>query len=193
MQTPVEITWHNTDPMRRVEARINQRMARLEKLFDRIIRCHVVVEAPHHHQRQGNLYEVRLDLGLPGADLSVNRKPGDDNAHVDVMVAVRDAFDAMERQLKRWKDRRSGRPEVQAEPLQGRVVEIDRTAGSGQIVAADGRMVYFHRNAIVSGDFTALEEGDMVELVVDRGDDAVGAHASTVRVISEAAFAVRRG
>lgn len=193
MQTPVEITWHNTDPIHRVEARIDQRLTRLEKLSDRITRCNVVIEAPHQSQRQGNLYEVRLDLAVPGAELSVNRRPGDDNAHADVMVAVRDAFDAMERQLKRWKERHSGRPEVLAEPLTGRVAELDRDAGSGQIAAADGRMVYFHRNAMVSGDFAALEPGDAVELVVDPGEDAAGAHASTVRVISQAAMTVRRG
>lgn len=191
MQTPVEISWHNMEPARHVEARVNQRVARLEKFFGRIVRCHVVVEAPHQRHRQGNRHEVRVEVTVPGGELSVNRSPGDDEAHFDVLVAVRDAFDAMERKLGRWKDQHTGRPEVLAGALQGRVAEIDHGRDFGQITAADGRLVYFHRNAVVGGDFDAMREGDTVELVVDRGEDAQGAHASTVRTISPGAFVER--
>ncbi len=193
MQTPVEITWHNMAPVRHVETRVKQRVARLEKFFGRITRCHVVVEAPHQRHRQGNRYEVRVEVTVPGGELSVNRGPGDDEAHIDVLVAVRDAFDAMERKLGRWKDQHTGRPEEQAGPLQGRIAEIDHDRGCGQIAAADGRLIYFHRNAVVAGDFGEMREGDTVELVVDRGQDAQGAHASTVKAISPGAFVDHRG
>jgi ribosomal subunit interface protein len=193
MQIPAEITWHNMEPARHVAARVNKRVARLEQFFDRITRCNVVVEAAHQRHRQGNCYEVRVDVTVPGGELSVSRKPGDDDAHEDVLVAVRDAFDAMERQLRRWKDQHKGRPEEQAGPLQGRIAEIDHDRDFGQIAAADGRLVYFHRNAVVAGDFDAMRAGDTVELVVDRGEDAEGAHASTVRAISPGAFVERRG
>lgn len=193
MQSPVEIVWHNMDPAPHVEARVNQRIKRLDQFFDRIIGCHVVVEASHQRHRQGNQYEVRLDLTLPGGALSVSRRPGDDHAHFDVLVAVRDAFDAMERQLKRWNEQHKGRPEEQAGPPQGRIAEIDHARDFGQIAAADGRLVYFHRNAVVAGDFDAMNVGDTVEMVVDRGQDAEGAHASTVRAINPAAFVEQRG
>jgi cold shock CspA family protein len=178
MQIPAEITWHNMDPIPHVAKRINHR----------IIRCHVVVEAPHQRHRQGNQYEVRVDVTTPGGQFSIGRRPGDDHAHTRLLVAVRDAFDAMERQLRRWNDEHSGRPEVHAAPLQGRISEIDQNAGSGQIAATDGRLVYFHRNSVVGGKFDELRAGDTVELVVDRGEDAVGAHASTVRPIAAQRF-----
>lgn len=193
MQTPVEITWHNMDPIPHAAKRIDERVERLEQFFGRITRCHVVVEAPHQRRRQGNLYEVRLDVTTPSGDLSINRKPGDDQAHFDLLVAIRDAFDAMERQLRRWKDEHTGRPETHEAPLQGRIAEIDPNAGSGQIATTDGRLVYFHRNSIVGGDFDALAVGSTVELVVDRGQDAVGAHASTVRPIGPQRFIDRPG
>lgn len=193
MQIPVEIAWHNMDPAPHVEKRVNARVERLEQFFDRIMGCHVVVEAPHQRHQQGNQYEVRLSLTLPGGELAVNRNPGNVNAHTDVLVAVRDAFDAMERQLRRWKEEHKGRPEVHAGALQGRVVEIDHKRDFGQIAAADGRLVYFHRNAVVSGDFDGMSVGDTVELVVDRGEDAEGAHASTVRTIAPGAYVERRG
>ena len=40
---------------------------------------------------------------MPGTELAVGNRPGDVNAHTDVHVAVRDAFDAMKRQIRRWK------------------------------------------------------------------------------------------
>ena len=193
MQTPVEISWHNMDQMPHVAKQVGQRAARLDKFFDRITGCHVVVEASHQRHRKGNKYEVRIDLTLPGGELTVSNRPGDDEAHFDVRVAVRDAFDSMERQLKRWKEQHKGRPEEHVGQPQGRIAEIDHAAGSGQIAVADGRLVYFHRNAVVSGDFDQMKVGDAVELVVDRGQDAAGAHASTVRRISPEAFVERRG
>jgi ribosome-associated translation inhibitor RaiA len=36
---------------------------------------------------------------VPGKELVVSRDPGDVHAHKDVYVAIRDAFDAAERQL----------------------------------------------------------------------------------------------
>ena len=110
MQIPAEITWHNMDPIPHAAKRINHRIERLEQFFSRITRCNVVVEAAHQRHRQGNQYEVRLDVTAPGGELSVNRKPGDTQAHTDLLVVIRDAFDAMERQLRRWKDEHSGRP-----------------------------------------------------------------------------------
>lgn len=193
MELPVEIVWHNMDPARHVEARVNERAARLEKFFGRIIRCYVVVEAAHRRHKMGNHYEVRIDVTVPGGELSVNRRPGDDNAHEDVLVAVRDAFDAMERKIRRWKGAHSGRPVSHEAPLQGRITEIDDHAGSGQIATTDGRLVYFHRNALVAGDFDQLSAGDTVELVVDPGEDAAGAHASTVRPIGAQRFVDRPG
>lgn len=193
METPVEITWHNMEPVPHVAKRVDQRIKRLEKFFGRITRCRVVVEAPHQRRRQGNQYEVRVDVTTPGGELSINRKPGDDQAHFDLLVAIRDAFDAMERQLRRWNDEHGGRPEVHATPLQGRIAEIDPNAGSGQIATTDGRLVYFHRNSVVTGDFDALAEGDTVELVVDPGENAKGAHASTVRPITSQRFLDRPG
>jgi len=189
MQTPVEIIWHEMEPAHHVENRVNDRVARLEKFFDRIIGCRVVVEKAHRRHRVGNEFEVRVDVTVPGGILTINRKPGDDHAHFDPLVAVRDAFDAMERKLRRWKDEHSGRPEAPESPmLQGQVAELSPPSDSGQIAVTDGRLVYFHRNAVVNDDFDALKVGDPVELVIAPRDDATNLHASTVRRIGTQEF-----
>ena len=189
METGVEIAFHHMDHSPAVEERVRARIARLEQFHGRLTSCRVVIDAPHKTHRKGNHYEVRLEVHAPSARFVVDRAPGDVNAHEDLMVAVRDAFDAMERQIRRWTEQHSGRPETQAPVLHGRVAEIDGAGGFGQIALTDGRLVYFHRNAVVEGDFDALVEGDPVEIAIDTGDSAKGPHASTVRSVSETRFA----
>ena len=188
MQTGVEIAYHGMEPDAHVEESVGQRVKRLEQFFGRIISCRVIVDAPHRHHRKGNQYAVRLEARVPGAEFSIDKKPGDMNAHHDVLVAIRDAFDAMERRLRRWKEEHSGRPVAHAEPIQGRIAEIRAVEDHGQIATTDGRLIYFHRNAVVGCAFDMLSEGDTVELVIDQGVGEGGPHAITVRPVSTQRF-----
>lgn len=83
-----------------VESRILQKIAKLERFHDRIIDCHVIVEAPHVRHYKGNVFGVRIDLKIGNGDLHVDRDPAVDPAHTDVYVAIRDAFNALTRQLE---------------------------------------------------------------------------------------------
>jgi ribosomal subunit interface protein len=109
MKIPLDISFRNMDPSPAVEARIREKAAKLERFHDRIIGCTVVVEAPHRHHHKGKLYSVHIDISVPGKDhLIVDRaKPGD-QAHEDVYVAVRDAFNAAVRQLEDYTRRMRG-------------------------------------------------------------------------------------
>ncbi len=100
MQIPLEVTFHNMDRSDAVEANVRERVAKLERYFDRIIGCRVVVEAPHKHQRKGKMFEVRVDVSVPGREIVVNRNGPKNQAHTDVYVAIRDAFAAAGRQLE---------------------------------------------------------------------------------------------
>ena len=73
---------------------IKSKSKKLEKIYDRIIACRIMVEAPHKHKTQGLLYNVSIDISVPGADLAVKKE-----ANEDVYVAIRDAFDSARRQL----------------------------------------------------------------------------------------------
>jgi len=75
-------------------------MAKLEQFCDHIIGCRVAVEAEHHHQHQGNLYKIRIDLSVPHKQIVVSRDHHDKQSHEDIYVALRDAFEAAKRQLE---------------------------------------------------------------------------------------------
>ena len=100
MQTPLNISFRNMDPSAGIEARVREKAEKLERLYDRIISCEVVVEAPHRNHQKGKLYDVRINLSVPGDDINVGRTGPQNHAHEDVYVAIRDAFAAASRQLE---------------------------------------------------------------------------------------------
>ena len=108
MQLPLEIAFQNLDPSPAIEAEIRKRAEKLDRFHEHVMRCRVVVEAPHKHQRSGHLYRVLVDVTVPGGEFVANRNPEHDHAHEDVYVAIRDAFDAIRRQLEDYARKRRG-------------------------------------------------------------------------------------
>lgn len=100
MQIPIQITFRKMDTSPSVEAHIRERAEALEKFFDRITACRVVVEQSARRQHKGKLYHIRVDLTVPGREIVVKRDPPEHHAHEDILVAVRDVFDAARRQLE---------------------------------------------------------------------------------------------
>jgi ribosomal subunit interface protein len=106
MQQSLQITFRGLPHSDAVDARIRERVTQLERFNSHVTSCHVTVEAPHQHQRQGQLYSVRIDMHVPDGEIVVNREHHLDHSHEDPYVAVRDAFDAATRQLQDYARRR---------------------------------------------------------------------------------------
>jgi ribosomal subunit interface protein len=100
MQVPVEVRFHNVMRSDAVEQAVRERAEKLEKFVPDIVSCRVTVECAHNSKRKGNTYGVRVDVRFPGVETVVSHGGGEDPAHEDVFVAVRDAFDAVRRQLE---------------------------------------------------------------------------------------------
>lgn len=100
MKTSPKITYRGLTPDVALDEQIRSSVARLDAVYDRIVRCEVLIEAPHRRHRQGRQFHVRVTLGLPGGKLVVSQDPGLNEAHEDALVAVRDAFQALRRQLE---------------------------------------------------------------------------------------------
>lgn len=108
MKDKVRVTFRNMDPSSFVEARVREAAAKLDEFKSRIQSCHVVIDSRHRHHHKGNLFQVRIDLVVPGSEIVVSRNPENDHAHEDVYVAIRDAFDAARRRLQGLGRRRRG-------------------------------------------------------------------------------------
>jgi ribosomal subunit interface protein len=104
MKIEPQITLRGLDDVPGIEEKVLERVLRLERYSDEIQRCQVWVEAPHGHHRQGRLHEVRIRITVPDEELAVDDQPREE----DVNVAIRNAFDAVRRQLEDYTRRRRG-------------------------------------------------------------------------------------
>ena len=179
MQIPLLITFRNLDRSQAVEASVREHAEKLDKYYDRIMSCRVVIEERHKHHRHGNHYHVSVDVTLPGAELVASREPDPHHAYTDVYVAIRDAFDTMRRQLEDYARQHDQRLKVHAAPPHGRIVELNPAEDYGRIETLDGRLIYFHRNSVLNGAFTRLKPGAHVVFAEEEGEK--GPQASTVR------------
>ena len=180
MDIPLDIRFHNMDPSAAMEAAIRERVQKLEKFGEHIVSCHVTVDAPHKHHHQGNLFQIKVDVRLPGGNAIASRDPAKDHAHEDAYVALRDAFKAVQRQVKDYVRVQRGKVKTHEVPPHGKIATLHADQDHGFIATPDGREIYFHRNSVLNADFDSLNVGHEVTFSEEPGDH--GPQATTVHV-----------
>jgi cold shock CspA family protein len=187
MDTPVDLTFRNTTPRPEIEALVRQEAANLERYGRRLVSCRVAIEEPQRHQRAGNRYRVRLEVGAGLArPIVVTREPGETDMHRELRTIVLDVFRAAPRQMQAARQRVRGDQRAPVEPrgLVERLVPTrDPDAAYGFLRALDGRAIYFHRHSVLHDGFDRLTVGTEVRFEEEDGDD--GPQASTVAIVSK--------
>ncbi len=178
MKIPLQISFHNMARDEAVEAEIRSNAEWLEQYSDRIISCRVVIDQPHLHHKEGNLYQIRIDLHVPGGELVVKREPSQHKAYKDIDVLIREGFDEARRQLEDHARQERGQVKTHEPQPHARVGRIFGEVGYGFLNTPDGREIYFHRNSVVGGGFDTLKTGTEVRFVEELGEK--GPQASTV-------------
>ena len=186
MLVPLQLTLRDIPEARRaeIEERVRRRAEKLERFFEPLASCRVAVERPHQFERSGNPHRVRIDVSVPGGhELVVRKEPGDSEMHADVVTVINEAFEAMERQLVAVAERMRGSVKSHDEPL-AVVLRLFREDGYGFLKTPDGRDVYFHRNAVATGDdFESLTPGTAVRFEETMGE--MGPQATTVKIVGK--------
>lgn len=186
MDSLPELSFHGMKPSPSVESRVRERVRKLERFFGRINSCRVTIEAPHRQGRKGKLFQVRIEIGVPGKpNIVVSHDPGLNHAHEDIYVAVRDAFDSAQRQLKHHADKSAGAVKHHEPPVHGEIQRLDPKQGFGFVALPDGQEVYFHRNAVIGGGWDKLRVGNEVRLSVAETESGKGPQATTVVAIGK--------
>ena len=103
MQSALQITSDDMPHSAAFDARIREKVGKLEQVCPRLTACRVIVTALHRHQQYRRLFTVRLNITFPGGEVVVTR----DN-HEDVNVLLRDAFVAVRRELEEHARRHNG-------------------------------------------------------------------------------------
>jgi ribosome-associated translation inhibitor RaiA/cold shock CspA family protein len=187
MDVPLQIAFHKFDKTDWAEDEIRARVNKLGEIHDRITSCRVTVD-----QRASNVEGtippvVRIELTLPGAaPLIVAYEPDRLQRNFqtpDLNNAINDAFAIAERQLAQRKDQREDQVRDHhdsANQFLGQVAELHPEQDHGFLMTKEGGLLYFHRNAMLSGNLDELRRGDDVHYVEEVGD--TGPLATKVRV-----------
>lgn len=182
MDFPLQITFKGMEASPALEERIREKGARLARFASNVVSCHVTVEEPHQHHRQGRVFGIRVEIFVPRDVIVVTREGTHDHAHEDAFVAVRDAFDAAVRQIEDHVRRVGGRVKHHEEPLLPGRVSLLIVDGDYGFIETDEGEIYFHRNSVVDR-FDRLRVGDPVRLAVAEGEK--GLQASTVHRVGK--------
>lgn len=171
-----------------IDRAIHKHAMRLSSIYQRIVGCHVLVEAPHRHHRRGRLFHVTIKIKVPGTALVVGRNPDKCEQHRDFHVALRDAFRAARRELTSYSEKQRVHVKRHVRQSRGLVTNIFRGDGYGFLRAVDGHSVYFHANSVVGG-LDEVEAGMIVSYLEEPGDK--GPQASVVKRVGWARPASR--
>lgn len=182
MQTPLQITFRGIAPSEPIESYVRTRADKLERFFDRITGCHVMIETPHRHKRHGHHYRIRIDLVVPGDELVVKRDPAERKDQEDLYASIDAAFDDAQRILEDHVRLQRGDVKPREAPSRhGRVSKLFAYEGYGFLATPEGEEIYFHKNSVLHHAFDRLAIGTRVRFVEEAGDQ--GPQASTVAIV----------
>lgn len=125
---PVQITFKGIPFSSNLDSLIRKKIEKLTEFYDRISSCRVVVESPQRHKHQGRLFNMRIDLTVPGKEIVSTYKH-----HEDIYIALRNAFNAVKRQLGSLSHKRQGKVKNHQEVIHGFVDRIFHKEGFGFI------------------------------------------------------------
>jgi putative sigma-54 modulation protein len=100
MSIPVEVHFHNIERSGAVETKVREKVAKLAKHFRRMTHCRVVLEVPHRTPLKPKVYQVKIEIGVPGKQPMIvchEREGG--HANAELGLAIRDAFEAALRRI----------------------------------------------------------------------------------------------
>lgn len=186
MKTLPEIDFQGMAPRDDLRARIEEKIAHLEKLYGRMTACRVAVRGPGGHHRTGGHWDFSIRLALPdGREVDVTRAADPDERFQDAFFALGDAFRRADRQLEDAVRDMRGAVKHHDAALTGVVKSLSPADGFGLLESADGREIYFHRNSVTGPGFDSLALGERVTFLEEEG--AKGPQARRVKPLREGA------
>jgi ribosomal subunit interface protein len=174
MRSSLQITGRDFELTGAIKQAVGEKAEKLDHIYDNIISCKVAIESPRRRHEKGTFYNVHIDLTVPGEEIVVKREPNE-----DLYTAVGEAFDAVQRQLQEFVEKRKGKIKNHEEIPSGKIHLLFPDKGYGFIMTAEGREISFNENSVLNNHFKRLKVGDEVRFVEEMGEK--GPQASTVK------------
>lgn len=177
MPVPLEIVFHAMDRSESMEARVRDRVARLERHADNMVACRIVFEG------QRSLIRVSLKINLPGKEIVVKREQQRHESKGDTQQVVGTVFDIAERQIEEHVRICRHHVKTHDGATYARIVKLYPDQDYGFIETPVQLNVYFH-STVVDGDaFESLEVGNEVLYTLAAEEGPMGPQASRVQPV----------
>lgn len=185
MQVPLEISYRGVEKTEALDALVNEKVAKLERVCNYINSCRIAIEKIHDRPSSGSPYRVRIDLTVPpGHELAAVKNPGEGDQYDPLESVIRSAFDAARRQLTELTQRQRDQVKTHLEQeMTAIVIKLFPEQGYGFIKTLEGQEIYFHQNSVLHDDFERLEIGTGVRFFAEEGEK--GLQASTVQIVNK--------
>jgi hypothetical protein len=188
MQVQTDVAFLHVERSDWADAQIRDHIAALAQIYGRMSFCRVRVEQRADNSTHTVPPVVRIEIGIPGRkDIVVSHEPDRLQRKFqrpDLHNAITEAFRIAAVQLTEVKrklaDHKGAARHDGAGEFSGQIAEIAPGAESGLVMNGAGGLLYFHRSALIAGDFDTLQRG--VEVAYVEGVSEAGPVALKVRV-----------
>jgi ribosomal subunit interface protein len=160
MKLPLHVTFRDMVPLPSLEPEIRRRAAKLDHWTPDVMSCQVTIEAEGNRHHTGHEYGVKLSVHVPDEVIVA----GIHRRDPDVFVALREAFDALDRQLEDYARRRRGQTKPHPLVVQGCIASLSDD-GVGRIVTQAGDEYHFDRTQVEHPAFEQLSIGQSVRFI----------------------------
>jgi ribosome-associated translation inhibitor RaiA len=100
MPTQVEVHFHGIEKSDAIERRVRDKVAKLQKRFERMTSCRVAIEVPQRTPQRPKVYQIKIEIGVPRRKaIVVSHERIGGHANEELGLAIRDAFDAALRKV----------------------------------------------------------------------------------------------
>ena len=99
--TQVEVHFHGIEKSDAIEQRVREKVAKLQKHFERMTSCRVGIEVPQRSTPQKpKVYQIKIEIGVPRRKaLVVTHERIGSHANEELGLAIRDAFEVATRKV----------------------------------------------------------------------------------------------
>jgi ribosomal subunit interface protein len=118
MVSDTKVVFRGIDHSQAVADAVQKRLDKLERYSDEIQSLRVTLESPHNHHHKGKVFHVGVEAVIPNHDIQVNHDQHDKHEHEDIYIAIRDAFNALERQIKSVYEKKRHQDRAVQKPLE---------------------------------------------------------------------------
>jgi hypothetical protein len=89
---PIELNFEHMQEKPEFRKMLLHEVRKLERRYDGIRHCQVIMELPYHHRYHGNPYQLKVSVSFANLEVVVSRAPCADGKFTDGLAMIRDAF-----------------------------------------------------------------------------------------------------